>query len=264
MQYPKRLFSTAALTVTLSTVLVACGSSSSTPDGVVNDPDTETPFTPVEPDTTPPSGNPSGTPTLQPQQPGVEQPVMEEPVMDEPSIFQRFTNDQLWRDNISSTVNTIDFESEITTGQKAIQGNEFNGAPGNPIFRISNGRGTTMLVGDPTNGQQLVPGTSGINTFFTDCEGDCNGEVVEVSFAQPVNAFGAFFIDVEGGFASTGFTLSEIAANPDIAFTRRQGDGTQRFLGFTSEVSFTRVYIHFSTGGIRDGVLMDDVMYALD
>ena len=50
---------------------------------------------------------------------------------------------------------------------------------------------------------------------------------------------------------------------PEVSFTRNQGQASFSFLGLVSDSPFTSVDIHFATRRGSDGVLIDDLQYAV-
>jgi hypothetical protein len=170
-----------------------------------------------------------------------------------------FENDfTQWSDISGSALSTIDFESIAAPSPVEISGNEFAGLPLSPNFTLVDGGG--IFVGNPASGQVLTP-TSGDNTLFPECNTSCEG-IIRVTFDQDITSFGAFFIDVEADFSSTGFSLVLGNTFPEIAFSSFQGQNAQSFLGFISDTPFDSVDIHFTTGPNIDGTLIDDLSYS--
>ena len=50
---------------------------------------------------------------------------------------------------------------------------------------------------------------------------------------------------------------------PEVSFSSNQGQASFSFLGLVSDSPFTSVDIHFATGPSSDGVLIDDLQYAV-
>lgn len=170
-------------------------------------------------------------------------------------IFERdFTQ---WSNLAESQVGTIDFESITAPSPVEVFGNEFEGLYLSPNFVLVDGG--NMFVGNPSTGQTLTP-TSGENMFFPTCNPACEG-IIRITFDQNIRAFGAFFIDVEADFATTGFSTNIGSSSPGIAFSSSQGQNSQSFLGFISNTPFDSVDIHFATGANIDGTLIDDATY---
>lgn len=164
-----------------------------------------------------------------------------------------------WSNAVNQTINTVDFES--VPGTKRINGDEFASLTASPNFTVI--RGTSMFVGNPITGQNLTP-VSGKNMLYPRCLLSCEG-VIRVDFDQPLVGFGAFFIDVERDFATTGFSLDpDVSKGPQIAFEAPQGQNQHSFLGFTANQPFTSVDIYFATGRNIDGVLIDNLVYATE
>ena len=170
-----------------------------------------------------------------------------------------FENDfQGWADTVDGMISTIDFESVSASLPVEIVGDEFNSQPAGPVFSAEDG--TAIFIGNPSSetNQELTP-VSGLNMLFPTCDPSCEG-VIRVDFENPVTAFGAFFIDVEDDFISTGFSLSS-SDESDISFTSSLGQNIQGFLGFIATTAFNTVFIHFATGPNIDGVVLDDISY---
>lgn len=170
-----------------------------------------------------------------------------------------FENDQAgWSAMTGSSINVIDFESVASPSPQELAGDEFSALPLSPTFKLVDGGG--MFVGNPGTGQTLTP-TSGVNMLFPECNPACEG-VIRVSFDQEIKSFGAFFIDVETDFATSGFALVANSDVPEFSFSSFQGQNAQSFLGIVADVGFSSVDIHFTTGSGFDGALIDDLSYA--
>jgi len=163
-----------------------------------------------------------------------------------------------WSSLAGTSINTIDFESIPASTPVEITGNEFSNLALNPVFSLVDGGG--IFVGNPSTGQNLTP-TSGNNMLFPECNPSCEG-IIKVEFAQAITSFGAFFIDVEADYLTTGFSLNLGNAVPEISFSSLQGQNAQSFLGFISDTSFNSIDIHFTTGPNIDGTLIDDMVYS--
>ena len=162
-----------------------------------------------------------------------------------------------WSTLTGSSITVIDFESINAPSPVEIIGNEFSGLTFGPTFTVINGDG--LFVGNPSTGQALTP-RSGTNMLFPECNPACEG-TVRLTFDQAITNFGAFFIDVEADFATTGFSFN-LASKPELAFSSFQGQNALSFLGFISDTPFDSIDIHFTTGPNIDGTLIDDVVYA--
>ena len=231
------------LTIAVSTaLLVGCGSGSS------SDPD------PIEAEAEVPEEDDL---VVVPPPIEVEEIV---PVIPDPISASFENNFQGWLDALTSEAVTVDFESIPSLSRVRVNGDEFSALDGEP--RLTQTEGTGMFVGNPSDGNQIISPVSGINTFFMGCDPNCEG-VVRVDFSSPVNSFGAYFVDVEADFGSTGFSLFENAIVPEFAFSEAQGQNAQSHLGFTRSIPFSTVFIHFSTGSTNDGAAMDDMSYVL-
>jgi hypothetical protein len=158
-----------------------------------------------------------------------------------------------------ASVTTITFDTIPGSTTTPIVGNEFSSFSGSPFFSSIVGNG--VYVGNPAFNQIPVP-PSGLNMLSpSSCSRACEG-VIRVTFASPMRAIGAIFVDVENEFALTGYSLTLGAATPQIAFTSAPGDLSFKFLGFVSDTPFTAVEIHFTTGPSIDGALLDNLVYA--
>ena len=171
-----------------------------------------------------------------------------------------FQNDQAgWLAAAGSTV-LLDFDSIPGSTTTPIQGGEFSALPGAPFLSAAPLSETPdVYVGDPTS-QLDAPSLP--NMMGPTCDSSCEG-IVTVTFAQPVTAAGALFLDVEADYATTGYSLTPNSPFPEFAFNSSQGQASVAFLGIVSDQPFTSVDIHFSTGPNIDGVLIDDLQYAL-
>lgn len=154
----------------------------------------------------------------------------------------------------------LDFDSIPGSTTVPIVGDEFIGLVGSPIISAAPLSETPdVFVGDPT---PQVDAPSLPNMLYPTCDPSCEG-IVTISFAQPVSAISALFLDVESDFATTGFSIAPNSPVPTYSFTGPQGQASVAFFGIVSAQPFTSVDIHFSTGQNIDGVLVDDVRYAL-
>ncbi len=241
------------LTFALSAaLLVACSSEQS------DDAQTDVVTAPTDVVTPPDEG-------VTPPDENVDEPIepiepIEPVVVPDPQVSATFENNfQGWLDALTGDATTVDFESVPSLSRRLIVGNEFADNVGSPVFTQLEGVG--MFVGNPSGENQIISPVSGINSFFMGCDPVCEG-IVRVDFSAPINAFGAFFVDVEADFATTGFSLSDTLL-PEVAFSSQQGQNAQSHLGFTSDFPFSAVYIHFSTGPTDDGAAMDDMSYVV-
>lgn len=170
-----------------------------------------------------------------------------------------FENDfTQWSNALPGAAHTIDFEAISAPSPTVINGDEFSGHPLSPTFSII--EGNAMYVGNPGASQVLTP-TSGQNTLFPECNRSCKG-IIRVNFDQAVSAVGAYFIDVEADFATTGFSLNLGGGTPEVNFSASQGQNAQSFLGLISDQPFSAVDIYFATGPTIDGTILDDLMYS--
>jgi hypothetical protein len=157
------------------------------------------------------------------------------------------------------TVTTLSFDTIAGSTRSPIAGTEFSAFAAGPVFTSVIGDG--VYVGNPAPGQIPRP-PSGANMLSpSSCSFSCEG-VVRVSFAAPVFAIGGVFVDVENEFALTGYSLQLGAAVPSVKFSSAPGDRSFKFLGLVSDVAFSAVDIHFTTGPSIDGALLDNLVYA--
>ncbi|MGB0715830.1 MAG: hypothetical protein ACPGXK_08125 [Phycisphaerae bacterium] len=168
-----------------------------------------------------------------------------------------FENDLSGWQAAAGTTVTLDFDSVPGSTFIPLDGDEFSGSSGFPVFTSVDGSGLYAQAN-----LQFPNPPSPPNMFAPECDPSCEG-VIRVSFAQPLTAIGAVFVDVEGDFESTGLSLTLDAALPDIPFSSDQGQGSFSFLGITSDTPFFEVDIHFATAPGSDGVLIDDLSYSL-
>jgi hypothetical protein len=161
----------------------------------------------------------------------------------------------------SGSVTLLDFESITGSTTVPIVGDEFSSFAGQPSFALApQSASAELFVGNPT--PQIPTPPSGVNMFYPTCDPSCEG-IVTLTFGTPVTSVGAIFVDVEGDFATTGFSLTPGATVPEVSFTSNQGQASFSFLGFVSDSPFTSVDIHFATRPGSDGVLIDDLQYAV-
>ncbi|MEO1999820.1 MAG: PEP-CTERM sorting domain-containing protein [Planctomycetaceae bacterium] len=155
------------------------------------------------------------------------------------AIINEFTSEASWTSAAVSsggTVTLYDFEDGIVPS-------EFS----------------TGYAGPPT-ATDYMP-VSGANVFQPTTIVP-NAGVVTVNFAQPVNAVGGFFLDVESGFAATGFDFDG-DGNLEVAFTSSQGDDSVAFLGFTTDMPITSLRLSLGqVGPIADGVAVDNFQFS--
>ena len=153
------------------------------------------------------------------------------------TLVTPYTSQSSWASAATGVIETIDFDDGLLPSS-------FSGG----------------YVGLPTATPDFIP-TSSPNVFQPTDTIPIVGTVL-VTFAQPVNAVGAFFLDVETGFASTGFDF-EGDGTLEVAFGGDQGDDSIAFLGFTTDMPLTTVTISFGQAGTpADGVAMDDFQFA--
>ncbi len=159
----------------------------------------------------------------------------------------------------SGPTEIIDFDTIPGSETTPIAGDEFEAFAGQPFFEASPVNDEIdFYVGVPPFGS--VAGTSAPNTFFPECDPSCKG-IARVHFDTAVRAVGATFADVEGDFATTGFSITPNSPVPEIAFTSNPGAGSARFLGFIASEPLDFVDIHFTTGPTPDGSAFDDLQY---
>ncbi len=159
----------------------------------------------------------------------------------------------------SGSVTLIDFESITGSSTVPIVGDEFSSFAGQPFFALApQSESAELFVGNPTS--QVPTPPSGVNMFHPTCDASCEG-IVTLAFDTPITSVGAIFVDVERDFDTTGFSLTPGATVPEVSFTSSQAQFA--FLGLVSDSPFTSVDIHFATAPGVDGVLIDDLQYAV-
>jgi hypothetical protein len=179
-----------------------------------------------------------------------------------------YENDESgWEAATSGLITTIDFESiDVGTGfQTTIGGGEFSGLPGGPTLTgLPIGSVDTQLaVGIPSAGffiADFVP-VSGSQVFSPQLTNSPDGSptgIVRVDFVDPVLSFGAWFLDVEQDYASTGFDVG----GHSIRFSENQGDNSQSFLGFIADAPVYSLEIHLNSTSGGNGIGLDDIKYS--
>ncbi|MHC4696760.1 MAG: hypothetical protein ACYTFA_08470 [Planctomycetota bacterium] len=167
------------------------------------------------------------------------------------------------------TINWDDVGPLADAGYKTILPGRYSSAGATPKFGspyLSPNPGTILLVANPGPGffgADFIP-VSGENVFSPRFPGGYGPQgIVTITFDRPMHAIGAWFLDVEGDFQTTGFRFSGSGGcGPlDAAFSADQGDDSRSFLGLVSDTAFTSVQIHMSSGYIGDGVGIDDLMF---
>jgi hypothetical protein len=149
--------------------------------------------------------------------------------------------------------NTVDFESIMVPGTiVAITGNEF------PGITLTATVGQLAVAVDSLHNPPNFPAVSGVNVFVGHIPGVWLG-VTRIVFDNPTRAVGAWFMDVESSYASTGFDL---AGNPAPAyhFSGDQGNTSQAFFGIVSDTEFDFVDLHTPSAGF-DAIAIDDLMF---
>jgi hypothetical protein len=159
----------------------------------------------------------------------------------------------------AAPITTITFDTIPGSNSNPIVGNEFSSFAGSPVFTSIVGNG--VYVGNAAFSQIPVPPSPPNMLSPSSCSPSCEG-VIRLTFTTPMTAVGATFVDVENEFALTGYSLVLGAVTPSISFTSAPGDLSFKFLGFVSDVPFTAVDIHFTTGPSIDGALLDNLVYA--
>ncbi len=182
-----------------------------------------------------------------------------------------YTNQASWEAALSTPVNTINWD-DVTVPPDSFPGgnpaadspsvvisaNRYSGMPGNPTLSIDASSG--LYVMDPSTGEFAVDyfPVSYDNVFSPDPAGSPEG-VLTISFGEPVYALGAWFLDVEYDYDSTGIEVDGTLS----AFGSDQGDDSASFLGIVSTIPFTSANIHMSSDPGGNGVGIDDTMYAV-
>jgi hypothetical protein len=150
---------------------------------------------------------------------------------------------------------TVDFESVVVPGTiVTIAGNEF------PGITLTATVGQLAVAVDSLHNPPNFPAVSGINVFVGHIPGVWLG-VTRIVFDMPTRAVGAWFIDVEPSYASTGFDLAGNPA-PTYSFSGDQGNRSQVFFGIVSDTEFNFVDLHTPSSGF-DAIAIDDLMFVL-
>ena len=177
-----------------------------------------------------------------------------------------YTDQASWEAAISAPINTINWDDVVVPDSTytTIVGNHYSGMVGSPMLSIPAGSPqlTGLNVINPGPGGPAALGdhffpVSGENVF-ADTPPSPEG-VLTISFDTPMYALGAWFLDVEQDYASSGIEVGGTL----YAFGSDQGDKSQSFLGLVSANPFTTVNIHMSSAPGGNGVGIDDVMYAV-
>jgi hypothetical protein len=175
-----------------------------------------------------------------------------------------FENNQAgWNAAVTTTTNTINWDDvALADGTSTtILSTHYSGLPGSPTLAVD--ASSTLSVLDPSPsyfGTDFFP-VSGENVFAPDDDPPPFSPegILTISWTTPAYALGAWFLDVEGDFASTGIEVGGTL----YAFSANQGDNSQRFLGIVSTIPFTSALIHMSSAANGNGVGIDDTTYAL-
>ena len=171
-----------------------------------------------------------------------------------------FENDESAWSLAAPQTSLMNFDSVPGSTSQPLVGDEFASLAGSPMIAAAALSETPdVFVGDPTS---QVNAPSAPNMLYPTCDPSCEG-IVTISFATPVTAVAATFLDVEADFASTGFSITPNSLTPEYAFSGSQGQASVAFLGIVSPSPFSSIDIHFSTGSNIDGVLIDDLQYSL-
>jgi hypothetical protein len=163
-----------------------------------------------------------------------------------------------WEAALSGPEYTINWDDVGVTSGTIIAGDRYAGMPAGPTLSVDGS--SQLYVGSPSAGffgGDFVP-VSGSDVFAPDNSGSPKG-VLTINFDQPVYALGAWFLDVEGDYATTGIKIGDTL----YAFGGSQGDNSQSFLGIISDTSFKTAEIYMAMGSTSDGVGIDNVMYAV-
>ena len=171
-----------------------------------------------------------------------------------------------WTTALSTPIATINWDDvPLADGsQTTIAGDRYSSMPGSPTLSVDAG-GLYVINPAPSGtgyfATDFFP-VSGANVFAPDGwpEPSVGPEgILTITFSSPVYALGAWFLDVEDDYRSTGIEVGETL----YAFEQNQGDNSQSFLGIISSTPFTTAMIHMSSAPGGDGVGIDNMMYAL-
>ena len=171
-----------------------------------------------------------------------------------------------WNANLVSST-TVDWDN-FTLAEGAyttLVGTEYAG-----LTLAEIGSGTGMYVGNPDNAGSAFFGqdffaTSGANVLATKTmagPGSPTGKL-EITFTSPIDALGAFFLDVEGDHAYTGIQIIDGVTDPFFSFSSNQGDNSSSFFGVISTDLFSKAVIHMNSSNGGNGVGIDDLEYGV-
>jgi len=142
---------------------------------------------------------------------------------------------------------------------QVISGDRYQAYPCHPA--LTPDPESQLVVGKPGPGFYAgsFPPQSGDNVFVLDPPGGWASKgILTVTFSEPVSAFGAWFLDVEDGFYSTGLEVDGVLH----AFNDSQGNASASFMGLVSTSPINEVKVHLNSAElIDDGIGIDDLMY---
>ena len=173
-----------------------------------------------------------------------------------------YTDYAAWTAAVASgAISTLGFDDQSIAvgGFYTLNGNEYSYLPYTPTLSLIAGEGLTIW--NP-GAHPEVQAVSLDNVLYPQGSLGPSGTpmaIVRFAFAAPVNAVGAWFNDVEGGFGTTGFDLN-LDGTVDVAFASGFPDGTLSFLGLLTDNATTAFDLYLGETPI-DGVGIDDLAY---
>jgi hypothetical protein len=172
-----------------------------------------------------------------------------------------YTDQTNWAAALTAPVNTINWDDvALANGTSTvIAGNRYAAMVGSPTLSIDAGSSLYVIDPGPKYYEEDFIPVSGENVFSPDDYPMSPEGVLTVSFATPMNAIAAWFLDVEYDYASTGIEIAGTLS----AFGFDQGDDSTSFLGIVSTTPFTTAKIHMSSAPGGNGVGIDDLMYSV-
>jgi len=172
-----------------------------------------------------------------------------------------YTNQATWAGTLSAPINTINWDDVVLANGSSslIAGDRYAGMPGSPMLSVDASSGLYVIDPGPSWYEEDFIPRSGENVFAPDNYPASPQGVLTISFGKPMSALGAWFLDVEQDFDSTGIALDGTL----YAFGSNQGDNSQSFLGIVSSTPFMTASLYMSNDPGGNGVGIDDVMYAV-
>ena len=164
----------------------------------------------------------------------------------------------------ANPVTTIRFD-DITVPEgtyTAIASDRYVGLPQGPTLTAGGESNAGLFIDNGTVLPDFTP-VSGDNVFMPRPWPNVWGYLT-VDFATPVRAVGAYFIDVEAGYGTTGIDIGGDATF-EAAFSGNQGHASKKFLGIVSDTPFSSVMIRMNWPNSpppANGIAIDDLQYS--